>query len=102
MQVSITGIKPTGTPHLGNYLGMIRPALSLAERTEALYFVADYHAMTTTRDPDRASGADARGRRDLARARASTPSGRCSTASRIFPRSASWCGSCPVSRRRVC
>ena len=53
MPVSITGIKPTGTPHLGNYLGMIRPALSLAERTEAFCFVADYHAMTTTRDPDR-------------------------------------------------
>ena len=52
MPVSITGIKPTGTPHLGNYLGMIRPALSLAERTEAFCFVADYHAMTTTRDPD--------------------------------------------------
>jgi tryptophanyl-tRNA synthetase len=52
MPSSITGIKPTGTPHLGNYLGMIRPSLSLAERTEALCFVADYHAMTTTRDPD--------------------------------------------------
>ena len=52
MPVSITGIKPTGTPHLGNYLGMIRPALALAERTEAFCFVADYHAMTTIRDPD--------------------------------------------------
>ncbi len=51
MQVSVTGIKPSGTPHLGNYLGMIRPALALVERTEAVYFVADYHAMTTTRDP---------------------------------------------------
>jgi tryptophanyl-tRNA synthetase len=52
MQVSITGIKPTGTPHLGNYLGTIRPALSLAERSEAFCFVADYHAMTTIRDAD--------------------------------------------------
>ncbi len=51
MPVSITGIKPTGTPHLGNYLGMIRPALALAESTEAFCFVADYHAMTTIRDP---------------------------------------------------
>ena len=51
MQVSVTGIKPSGTPHLGNYLGMIRPALALVERTDAVYFVADYHAMTTTRDP---------------------------------------------------
>ena len=53
MQVSVTGIKPSGTTHLGNYLGMIRPALALAEHTDAVYFVADYHAMTTTRDPVR-------------------------------------------------
>jgi tryptophanyl-tRNA synthetase len=51
MLVSVTGIKPSGTPHLGNYFGMIRPALALVERTEAVYFVADYHALTTTRDP---------------------------------------------------
>ena len=57
MQVSITGIKPTGTPHLGNYLGTIRPALSLAERTEALCFIADYHALTTIHDPRQAAGA---------------------------------------------
>lgn len=43
----VTGIKPTGTPHLGNYLGMMRPALRLAERGEALFFVADGHALTT-------------------------------------------------------
>ncbi|MFQ5616323.1 MAG: tryptophan--tRNA ligase [Anaerolineales bacterium] len=48
-QISLTGIKPTGTPHLGNYLGMIRPALALAETYQAIYFLADYHALTTVR-----------------------------------------------------
>ena len=53
MKRSITGIKPTGTPHLGNYLGMIRPALVLTAETDATFFVADYHALTTVRDPAR-------------------------------------------------
>jgi tryptophanyl-tRNA synthetase len=44
----LTGIKPTGTPHLGNYVGAIRPAVkTLAEPgTEAFFFIADYHALT--------------------------------------------------------
>src|SRR3954462_14144909 len=48
----LTGIKPTGTPHLGNLLGAIRPALRLAADPEqrALYFIADYHALTTVHD----------------------------------------------------
>lgn len=56
MGVALTGIKPTGIPHLGNYLGMIRPALRLAERFDAYYFIADYHALTSTKD-----GAEVRG-----------------------------------------
>ncbi len=51
-RVALTGIKPTGTPHLGNYLGAIRPALRLAERFQAFYFIADYHALTTERDAE--------------------------------------------------
>ena len=47
---SLSGIKPTGTPHLGNYLGMIRPALKLQESHETFYFIADYHALTTLRE----------------------------------------------------
>jgi tryptophanyl-tRNA synthetase len=47
-RIALTGIKPTGTPHLGNYLGMIRPALELAKTYQAMYFIADYHALTTT------------------------------------------------------
>ena len=54
-QISLTGIKPTGTPHLGNYLGSIRPALSLAEndKTKAFYFIADYHSLTSVYDGER-------------------------------------------------
>ena len=50
-KISLTGIKPTGIPHLGNYFGAIRPALKLAEKYEARYFVADYHALNTMRNP---------------------------------------------------
>lgn len=46
----LSGIKPTGQPHWGNYFGMIRPALELAREHEAYYFVADLHALTTVRD----------------------------------------------------
>ena len=49
---ALTGIKPTGTPHIGNYLGMIRPALQLAEHYDALYFIADYHALTSLHHKD--------------------------------------------------
>jgi tryptophanyl-tRNA synthetase len=47
---SLSGIKPTGMPHIGNYLGMIRPAVALQEDHDAFYFVADYHALTSTWD----------------------------------------------------
>lgn len=50
---SLSGIKSTGSPHLGNYLGMIRPAIELQNDHEAFYFVADYHALTTERDAER-------------------------------------------------
>ncbi len=41
----LTGIKPTGMPHVGNLLGAIRPALQLADAgNDAMYFIADYHA----------------------------------------------------------
>ena len=49
-QIALTGIKPTGQPHIGNYLGMIKPALELAQDYQALYFIADYHALTTVKD----------------------------------------------------
>ncbi|MBN2658181.1 MAG: tryptophan--tRNA ligase [Spirochaetales bacterium] len=51
-KVVLTGIKPTGMPHLGNYLGAIKPALKLAENYEARYFIADYHSLNTVKEAD--------------------------------------------------
>jgi tryptophanyl-tRNA synthetase len=51
-KISLTGIKPTGIPHIGNYVGAIRPALELAKEYEARYFIADYHALNQVRDAD--------------------------------------------------
>ncbi len=49
-KIALSGIKPTGTLHIGNYLGMIKPAFDLIENFQTLYFVADYHALTTLKD----------------------------------------------------
>ena len=48
----LSGIQPSGTLHLGNYFGMMKPALELQEDSECFYFIADYHALTQTPDPD--------------------------------------------------
>ena len=47
----LSGIKPTGRLHIGNYFGMMRPAIEWQDKGEALYFIADYHALTTVHDP---------------------------------------------------
>lgn len=49
-KVSLTGIKPTGVPHIGNYFGAIKPALAVAEEYDARYFIADYHALNQVKD----------------------------------------------------
>lgn len=51
----LTGVTPSGTLHLGNYVGAIRPAIqkSRAEGTESFYFLSDYHALIKTSGPDR-------------------------------------------------
>ena len=46
----LSGIQPSGTPHLGNYFGMMKPAIELQERGEAYYFIADFHALTTVQN----------------------------------------------------
>jgi tryptophanyl-tRNA synthetase len=50
-KISLTGIKPTGILHIGNYFGAIKPALELARDYDARYFIADYHALNTMKDP---------------------------------------------------
>ncbi|GLQ92502.1 tryptophan--tRNA ligase [Dyella acidisoli] len=51
----LTGITTTGTPHLGNYVGAIRPAIAASRRPEvdAFFFMADYHALIKSDDPAR-------------------------------------------------
>jgi tryptophanyl-tRNA synthetase len=48
----LSGIQPSGALHLGNYFGMMRPAIELQEQGEAYYFIANYHSMTSVFDAD--------------------------------------------------
>jgi len=51
-EMILTGIKPTGDPHIGNYLGAIKPAIEFTnnnDKYECFYFMADYHALTTVK-----------------------------------------------------
>jgi tryptophanyl-tRNA synthetase len=49
----LSGIQPSGKLHLGNYFGMMKPALQLQERGEAYLFIANYHALTSVHDRER-------------------------------------------------
>jgi tryptophanyl-tRNA synthetase len=48
----LSGIQPSGALHLGNYFGMMKPAIELQEKGEAFYFIADYHSMTSLFDAE--------------------------------------------------
>lgn len=47
----LTGLQPSGKLHVGNYFGAMEPAVRLQNEGEAFYFIANYHAMTTVKDP---------------------------------------------------
>ena len=47
----LSGIQPSGTLHLGNYFGMMRPAIELQDKGQAFYFIANYNSMTSLFDP---------------------------------------------------
>jgi tryptophanyl-tRNA synthetase len=51
-KICLTGVKPTGMPHLGNYIGAIKPALDMANSNqyESYYFIADYHSLIGVHD----------------------------------------------------
>ena len=53
-KITLTGIKTSGTPHLGNYAGAIRPAIESANRNDgdSYFFLADYHSLIGCQDPD--------------------------------------------------
>ena len=48
----LSGIQPTGRFHWGNYFGAIRQYIDLQDNEQAFYFIADYHALTTVREPE--------------------------------------------------
>jgi tryptophanyl-tRNA synthetase len=48
----LSGIQPSGVLHIGNYFGMMRPAIALQAEGEAFYFIAEYHALTSVRNPE--------------------------------------------------
>src|SRR3954451_9623499 len=48
----LSGIQPSGVLHIGNYFGMMRPAIALQAEGEAFYFVANYHALTSVRNAE--------------------------------------------------
>ncbi len=53
MKRALSGVKPSGTPHIGNYLGAMRQHIQLQDQVdENYYFIADSHALTTVKDPE--------------------------------------------------
>ena len=50
MQRILSGVQPSGVLHLGNYFGMMRPAIELQQQGEPYYFIANYHSMTSLFD----------------------------------------------------
>ena len=55
MDIVLTGITTSGTPHLGNYVGAIRPTVAASRDAgvQSFYFLADYHALVKNQDPER-------------------------------------------------
>ena len=54
-EIYLTGITTTGTPHVGNYVGAIRPGIEASKdlATKHFYFLADYHSLAKNEDPDK-------------------------------------------------
>ena len=52
MNRAISGIQPSGKLHIGNYFGMMKPAIDMQKEYETFLFIADYHALTSVRDPN--------------------------------------------------
>ncbi len=48
----LSGIQPSGRLHIGNYFGMMEPAIRLQDEGEAFYFIANYHSLTSVHDPE--------------------------------------------------
>ena len=51
MSSVLTGITTNGSPHLGNYVGAMRPAIELSKKSKSFIFLADYHSLIKQQDP---------------------------------------------------
>ena len=49
-KIVLTGIKPTGTPHIGNYIGALKPLIELSQNHKTVMFIADLHALNAEKD----------------------------------------------------
>ena len=50
-KVVLSGVKPTGSPHVGNYLGAMKQFVDFQDDNESFFMIADYHALTTFHEP---------------------------------------------------
>ena len=50
-KIVLTGIKPTGTPHLGNYVGALKPVVEMSQKHKTVVFIADLHALNIIKNP---------------------------------------------------
>ncbi len=50
-KIVLTGIKPTGTPHMGNYIGALKPLVEMSHKNRTFMFIADLHALNTIHNP---------------------------------------------------
>ncbi|MCD6109585.1 tryptophan--tRNA ligase [bacterium] len=53
MKRILSGVQPSGNPHLGNYFGAMKHHIEMQDQYESYIFIADYHALTTVRDPEK-------------------------------------------------
>ena len=97
-EIVLTGITTTGTPHLGNYVGAIRPAIEASRKTdtEAFYFLADYHAIISCHDPVRIKTVQQRSCRHMAGAWVCIRTMRFSTDNLIYRKSSNSHGFSPA------
>ena len=49
-KIVLTGIKPTGTPHMGNYIGALKPLIEMSQNHKTFMFIADLHALNSVHD----------------------------------------------------
>ncbi len=52
MEIVLSGIRPTGNLHIGNYYGAVTSFINLQEKYKCLFFIADWHSLTTSPTPE--------------------------------------------------